>query len=155
MFKPDLLILANDCSVISVCSICSLLVHPLNWLSAQHMKGSDRNSSENNFHDTEICPVQSGFQAYLLLDQHFTIKLIFFDPDGFENTHFEQSVILLHYTNRKTTPRQRRWQMRLSFLSGFAHGNNQGKWGSAGPTVISRRPRVHVSFNSSTRTSVD
>jgi hypothetical protein len=36
-------------------------------------------------------------------------------------------------------------------LGGLACGSNRESEGSAGPTVISRRPRVRVSFNSPTQ----
>lgn len=150
MLEPDLLILASNCFVITICFICCLIVYPVKWQSAWLIMGRDRNhSSETDFHYRQICPAYSRFHIFL---QSLTFTLL---SQMFLSTHFEQSAILLHYINSKNTERRERWQMRLSFLSGLAYGSNQGKWGSAGPTVISRRPHVHVSFNSSTRTSVD
>lgn len=165
MLKPDLLMLASNCSVISICFICCLLVYPGKWQSARLIKGSDRNHRvsletglEWKSHYGQICPTGSGFHGFFfaffltnIFPQSLTFTLL---SQKFLLTHFEQSAILLHYINSKNSERRERWQMRL-FLSGLAYGSNQGKWGSAGPTVISRRPHVHVSFNSSTQTSVD
>lgn len=127
--------------------LCSsfFFLHP--GTSAKYIQSRRRCEHWPQHHrHSKVCWVVS-----LLLNQTF----IFASNAGFVKRPFQGHLTLLHYLNSKATERQGRWQMRLSSLRGPAYGSNQGKWGSAGPAVISRRPHVHVSFNSSTRTSVD
>lgn len=165
MLEPDLLILAS-----AICFVCCLLVYPVTKQSSRSTVTLG-NLTLRHVNWTEgleiwftsitdksvLCIVALRLKTKRRRDFPQSLILAFFRHHWryFNNTHLKQSVSLQFYVNTKTTERQWRWQMRLSSLSGLAYGNNQGKCGSAGPTVISRRPHVHVSFNSATRPTVD
>lgn len=169
MLEPDLLILASNDSdyyllhLLSSCVSCEVTVSVAHYVNTAAVieiialkwtSTTGKYPANRGFHAHIISNHLIFFNHYIFFPPNFTFTLLKHNSRCFNWRTLKVSSCCTTQTG-KTTERQQRWQMRLSSLSGLAYGNNQGKWGSAGPTVISRRPHVHVSFNSSTRPSVD